>query len=509
MKDHIISYDFGTGGIKASLYDAEGSALASSFKSYETYYPHVGWHEQRPADWWNAICESTKLLIRESGIDPANIEALAISGHSLGVVPLDEAGELLRDSVPIWSDSRAQEQAAAFFAEFDYEKWYMLTGNGFPAHLYSAFKVLWYKQREPETYAKARMILGTKDYINYLMTGSMLTDDSYASGCGFYDLKNNRYDTELLRKMDLPQSIFPKIVPSTQVIDTLTEKASAALGLPQSVNVVCGGVDNSCMALGARGIYEGRVYTSLGSSSWIAVTSSEPILNVELSPYVFAHVIPGMYTSATSIFAAGSSFRWLRDQLCGGIAQQGEDSYDAMNRLAAASPIGAHKLLFNPSLAGGAGADRTPNIRGAFIGLDLKHTISDVIRATMEGIALSLRVSLDNLKKMCRLQNEMLFVGGGANSNLWLQIFADTYKMDVLKTNVGQSAGSLGAAALAAVGSGMWRDFSPIDEIHRLISKSEPAEEAAAKYDRLLPFYRKVTEHLWEIGDMMHTLDLE
>ncbi|HBU12160.1 MAG TPA: pentose kinase, partial [Clostridiales bacterium] len=447
MKSYLIAYDFGTGGIKASLYDREGKSHASSFEAYDTYYPHVGWYEQRPGDWWGSICTSTKRLIAGSGVSSSDIEALAISGHSLGVVPLDANGALLRDSVPIWSDTRAQPQAAAFFQTHDYARWYMQTGNGFPAHLYAAFKVMWYRQNEPETYRKIDTILGTKDYINYRLTGVKMTDHSYASGSGFYDLRRAEYDGALLAAMELPRELFPDIVASTHILGTLTPEAAEQTGLPAGVKVACGGVDNSCMALGARGIYDGRVYTSLGSSSWIAVTSHEPLLDTGLSPFVFAHVIPGMYASATSIFSAGSSLQWVRNEICKDIVREYENPYDRINELAAGVPLGANKLLFNPSLAGGTGADKTPNIRGAFIGLDLKHTQADLIRAAMEGIALSLRTSLDNLKKMCALTNEMLFVGGGANSGLWLQIFADIYGMDILKTNVGQEAGSLGAAA--------------------------------------------------------------
>jgi len=507
MKNHIIAYDFGTGGVKASLFRSDGSSVCFSFEAYQTLYPHIGWHEQKPAEWWDAIRFSTKKLLKGSGVSPDDIEALAISGHSLVVVPIDKEGRLLRDSVPIWSDTRAEKEASEFLGRYGYDKWYLKTGNGFTESMYSVFKLMWYQKHEAEMFSRIDCVLGTKDYINFLLTGRRAVDHSYASGHGFYDLEAKGYDFEMLREMGLPKEIFPDIVPSTEVIGTLTKEASEEMGLPEDVKVCCGGVDNSCMALGARGITDGRVYTSLGSSSWIAVTSHRPILDVGMRPFVFAHVIPDMYASATSIFSAGSTFQWVRDELCKDLLQDGSP-YTKMNELAESSPVGAHKLLLNPSFAGGAGSDSTANVRGAFVGLDLKHTQSDIIRASMEGIAFALRIALDNLKKLAELQDEMLFVGGGTNSDLWMQIFADIYGMSILRTNIGQDAGSLGAAAIAAVGSGMWSDFSRIDDIHELIHKNTPIPENQRLYEELLPVYEKATEYLSYIGDMMHALDI-
>jgi len=506
----IISYDFGTGGIKASLYTSDGEAEASAFVAYSTEYPHMGWHEQRPDDWWKAFCLSTGRLMAESAVKKNDIECLAISGHSLGVVPLDKNGCLLRRTVPIWSDGRAKAEADAFFRTHDYTQWYYETGNGFPAHLYSAFKLMWYRNHEPEMFSKIHMILGTKDYINYLLTGSYATDQSYASGSGFYNLTAGEYDLNLMRQMDLPSDIFPKIVPSTAIIGTVSEKAAEQTGLSSDVKVICGGVDNACMALGSRGIKDGRAYTSLGSSAWIAITGSKPILSADSYPYVFAHVIPGMYASALASFSAGSSFQWVCDQICKNLKSDPDaNPFTLMDQLAASSPAGSHKLLFNPSLAGGSGSDKTPNIRGAYIGLDLKHTQADLIRSAMEGIALSLRSALECLRSISSVSNEMLFVGGGANSRLWLQIFANIYGMDIFKTNVGQNAGSLGAAAVAAVGCGMWKDFTPIDEIHQKEYILYPEYKEQAVYNKLYAFYLEMNEHLYQLSDKLHGLEIE
>ncbi len=490
MARRIIAYDLGTGGVKASLYTDDGSCLRSAFLSYDTHYPAGGWHEQRPTDWWNGIVQATRRLL--SGQEASAVEGLAISGQSLGVVPVDEAGTLLRERTPIWSDTRASAQTAEFFGRVDRERWYMATGNGFPAECYAVFKAMWYRDNEPEMFRRVRWLLGSKDFVNLRLTGRAATDFSYASGSGVYDLKRWAYSEELIAASGLPRRIFPEIVPSTAVVGGLTAEAGDALGLPQGLPVVCGGVDNSCMALGARNLADGRVYTSLGSSCWIAVSSREPVLDPTRMPYVFTHVVPELFTSAVSIFAGGSSFRWARDVLLElGAQPGGRDPYDLMNEMAARSPLGANRLLFDPSLAGGSSQDPNRNTRGGFFGLDLRHGRDDLVRAVMEGVALNLGSVLAILRGCTRLGDEMLLVGGGSRSALWRQIFADVYGMRVVKTNVDQDAAALGAAAVAAVGLGLWKDFSPVDGVHATEAVAEPRPEAVAAYARLMRVFER------------------
>lgn len=507
MTGTLLACDLGTGGNKASLYDAEGRLLTAVFIPYDTEYPQAGWHEQRPTVWWDSVVRSTRQVLAAGVADPQSIRGLAISGHSLGCVPLDAAGRLLRDSTPIWSDKRPVAQAARFLEKVDLTRWYQLTGNGFPAPHYTVFKLLWYRDCEPEMFRRIHKVIGTKDYINYRLTGRIATDFSYASGSGVYDLQRWDYSDELLAAADLPRSIFPEIIPSTEVLGCLTAEAAEALGLPCDLPVACGGVDNSCMALGARNTVEGRAYASLGSSMWIAVSSHRPLLDNVVKPYVFAHVIPGMFTSAVAIFSGGTSLRWVRDQLCANLVAQaqagGRDPYDLMTELAGQSPVGARKLLFNPSLAGGSSLDPSPNIRGAFLGLDLGHTQADVIRAALEGIALNLRLALDELRCLGGIGSEMVVVGGGSRSPLWRQILADVLEIDIVKTNVGQEAGSLGAAAVAAVACGLWDNFNRIDPVHHLEAVSRPNPVSVRIYRELLPVFRQARLDQARLGDRL------
>lgn len=507
---YIIAYDLGTGGTKASLFDQNGSSHASAFVSCDTFYPKTDYREQRPDDWWNSVVVSTAEMLAKAGVKKSDILALAVSGHSLGAVPVGKNGELLARQVPIWNDARAGGEAAEFFKNIDESSWYLNTGNGFPPPLYAVFKMMWYKANMPTLYEQTEKFIGTKDYINYRMTGVLCTDHSYASGSGVYSLTENRYVEEYIAAAGIAPEKLPRIYPSTQPLGRLLPGAAEQLGLSEETLVVCGGVDNACMATGAGCLGGGDAYTSLGTSSWIAVTSAKPVVSVQKRPYVFAHCLPGQYVSATSIFSAGNSFRWVRDTLCKDLTQAeangGINAYKAMDEEAKRSAAGAHRLIFNPSMAGGSGLDKSANVRGGFIGLDLMHTRADVIRATLEGVCLNLRMALDALGRHTALTEDMLIVGGGGKSEFWRGLFANIYNKNIIETNVGEDAGSLGAAAVAAVGCGLWPDFTPLKTIHKVQRVVKPEAEAVALYEKILPVFEKISELQADIGDMLAAL---
>lgn len=514
QSDKIIAYDLGTGGIKSSLYETDGTSLGNTFLQYDTYYQGADIHEQDPMDWWNGIVRTTKMLLEETKTAPESVKGLAISGHSLGTVLVDADGNLLTRRTPIWSDKRAKAQAERFFAETDYDRWYMTTGNGFPPECYTIFKIMWYRDEEPELFAKTEKVLGSKDFCNYLMTGRACTDHSYASGSGVYSLKEHRYVSEYVELSGIDAAMLPEIISSHAVVGNLLPEAANELGLTTDVKVICGGVDNSCMALGARGIKEQRSYTSLGSSSWIAVIDSEPILDVQYKPFVFAHCIDGLYTSATSIFSAGNSFRWVRDTICPDLKEQEAagaiaDAYVEMNDMAEASCIGANGLIFNPSLAGGAMIEESPDICGGYIGLNLGHTRNDLVRSAMEGITYNLYYAMTILKYYQPSIDEMLLVGGCAKSAFWRQMFADVFSMKMIKTVIDQDAASLGAAALVAYGLGYWDSYERIDELHIPESEEFPREELTKEYRGYYRLHRDFAHYLAQMGTQIHEFTKE
>jgi xylulokinase len=321
-----------------------------------------------------------------------------------------------------------------------------------------------------------------------------------------YDLVKCEYDQKMIKDFGLEPGLYPRLFESSGIIGTIRGDVASELGLPEHLIVAAGGVDNSCMAAGAGCVEEGMAYTSLGTSSWIAVTSNKPVLNYETKPYVFGHLIKGMYTSALSIFSGGNTYRWVRDNFCPDLKELekagGEDAYDAMNALASQSTVGANGLFFVPTLAGGASMDKSANARGSITGLDLKHSRADIIRATLEGVCLGLKVALDELQSNVTLKNEMLIVGGGSKSPYWRQLFADIYGMQITESVVGENAGSLGAMACAAVGAGIWKDFRPLIGLNKPVTALNPNEENKALYGgRIYKKFCKLNSYMSEFAE--------
>ena len=503
MKKGILAFDLGTSGVKCSVYLEDGTLLNAKYKEYETYYPGTDLREQRPQEWLDGIREACQELAED--IARVQICAIGVSGHSLGALPVDAEGKLLVEQIPIWSDARAKEQARRFFHEVDYRTWYETTGNGFPAELYSLFKIMWYQDHQREVYDKTYKFIGTKDYVNLYLTGRIVTDISYASGCGIFDLKAGGYREDFARAAGVDMDKFPEICPSHAVIGTVTPEAAQRLGIPADVPVVAGGVDNACMGLGA-GCYEaGDAYASLGSSAWITVSASEAVVDYDSLVYTFAHCVPGMFIPSLGIFSSGSALAWAADRWFSDIQDPGR--FDKIGALAEKSSAGANGLIFNPNLSGGSSADKSPNIRGCLFNLDLHHTREDIARAVFEGIAMHLWMISEPLERSGQLGDRLLVVGGGSKGEVSRQIYADVFGKAVAASRVRQDAASLGAAALAAVGCGLWESFDKIREIHKEQTLCQPDMDNHGYYEKILPLYKKLCDSCSDLGDMMAALE--
>lgn len=497
----ILAFDLGTSGVKCSLFGMDGTPLAAKYGQYRTYFDGK-MHEQAPADWLNSIIEATKALTCEH--PEIKVQAVGVSGHSLGAIPIDRSGTLLAQRVPIWSDARADAQADAFFRLIDERSWYETTGNGFPRSRYALFKIMWYREHQPALYEKAAQFIGTKDYINLFLTGQVGTDPSYASGSGAYDLKNGCYRADYAAAAGIDLEKLPQIIPSAGVVGKVTEQAAKQLGIPSGIPVACGGVDNACMTLGAGCWQNGEAYASLGSSAWITASVDRPVVDYESRIYTFAHCVPGQYLPGVGIFASGSALAWAADTFFPNLT--GADRFDRLGELAAKAPAGANGVLFNPCLAGGSSFDKSPNIRGALFHLDLQNTPNDIARAAFEGIALHLRLAAQALERTGVLGEQLLVVGGGAKGSFARQVYADVFNRRIAVSRVRQDAASLGAAALAAVSCGAWRDFTPIRKAHGNPDVTCPNKDNAQCYDTILPVYKHLSDACSDLSDELNAL---
>ena len=510
MKRYILAHDLGTTGNKATLFDAEGTLVASAFSAYETSHPYPTWAEQDPADWWRAVVETTRRLLGSGGIAAEEVAVVSFSGMMMGCLPVDAAGTPLRRCI-IWADQRAVDQAAQLAEAVGPETVYAITGHRI-SPTYSGAKIMWVRDHEPEVFARTHKFLHVKDYIAHRMTGAFVTDRSDAGGMNLYHLEEGVWSARILDAIGLDHRLLPEVHDSTDVIGTITSEAAAELGLVAGTPVVIGGGDGASAAVGAGAVVEGPAYNYIGSSSWISFASRRPILDPRQRIFNWAHMVPGMFLPCGTMQAAGGSYQWLRRQVCWYESREAErsrsDPYDLMNQRAAESPPGANNLIFLPYLEGERSPHWNPRARGGFIGLSVTHTRADMIRAVLEGISMNLRTILQSFLDAGARIDEVTLIGGGAKGGLWRQILADVYGRPVLRPRLLDEATSLGAAVAGGVGVGLFRDFSIVDELIEIVDRHTPAPEAQAAYERLYPIFLAAYEALVPVFDQLHQVGL-
>ncbi|MBO4326478.1 MAG: hypothetical protein J5950_04340 [Clostridia bacterium] len=434
----IFAYDLGTGGMKAVALDFGLRVLGSCYAPINTYVNGPGLTEQRPAEWATVFSKLTAELIRLAGIEPA---AIAISGHSMGVVPVFTDGRDTRDLLtPIWSDRRATKQAEAFFRRFDRDAWYRITGCGLAPELYSVFKLMWFKKHAPELYEGAELFIGSKDYLNYMLTGVVVTDRSYASGSGVYDLHTHDYSEKLIEAAGLRRSIFPPLIKGSDFVGVTAGSFGRAAGLPDGIPVFAGGVDNVCSTLGARG----NTFISLGSSAQLVRLTEEPLLDLEAGAFVWDTGTDKGYASQFGTLAACTALRWAADTLFPEL----ERSYSEFDKLAAQAEPGAGGVVFVPDILASGG--------GSFAGLTSRTKRPDIARSVLEGIAFSILSAGSNAAgtDSCRaFENVRITVcGGGAKSDVWMKIFADIFGTEIIVPADAGNVAAIGAGMLARAG---------------------------------------------------------
>ena len=486
---YLIGIDVGTSGTKTVLFDETGDVLASSTVEYPMYQPQNGWAEQDPADWWNASVATIKDVISQSGINPAGISGIGLSGQMHGLVMLDENGQVLRNSI-IWCDGRTQKECDEITEKIGAKRLIEITAN--PALTgFTASKILWVRKNEPEIYAKCRHILLPKDYVRYMLTGEFATEVSDASGMQLLDVPNRCWSKEVCDKLDIDMSLLAKMYESPDVTGKITAAASNLTGLSTGTVVVGGAGDNAAAAIGTGTVLDGRAFTTIGTSGVIFAHSSKVAIDPEGRVHTFCAAVPGAWTVMSCTLSAGLSLQWFRNNFCAAEISTANglniDPYVLMDEQAGTIAIGADRLLFLPYLMGERSPLLDSNARGAFFGLSNIHTRQHLLRAVMEGVVYSQRDCLDVLRGMGVKFSEMLACGGGGTSPLWRQMLADVYNCPV-STVASKEGPALGAAILAGVGSGI---FSSVEEgCKKLINTNPPQfpiKENSKKYE---PFYQ-------------------
>jgi len=483
---YILAHDLGTTGDKATLFDTGGAAIASAFKAYKTSYPRPGWAEQDAADWWWAVCDSTRELLSSSGIAPGDVAAVSFSGMMNGALLVDREGEPLHPAI-IWADQRATAEARFLADCCGFEEVYRRTGHR-PGASYTAAKVLWLKRHQPDLYARASQILQAKDYAAYKLCGVFATDYSDASGTNLFDLERRAWAEEIVSAVGLDFHKLPPVHPSTAVIGRVTSSAAAATGLLSGTPVVIGGGDGACATVGAGSVQPGEAYTYIGSSSWIAVTAERPLYDPQMRTFTFAHMVPGLYFPTGTMQCAGGSFDWLVRLLDD---QGNRGLYSKLATAAETVPPGARGLLFLPHLIGERSPYWNPLARGAFDGLTTAHGRAEVARAVLEGVALNLKAILNAFLEQGVSIQTMCLIGGGARNALWRRILADAYAMPILRPALLAEATSLGAAVAGGVGVGLFPDFNVAHQFVRAEEGEQPDPARSQRYAALYELFRQ------------------
>lgn len=486
--DYLMGIDLGTSGTKTVLFDTNGTVKASETVEYPLDQPQNGWAEQDPEEWWGACIKTVRGVINKSKINPADIKGIGLSGQMHGLVMLDGAGNVLRNSI-IWCDGRTAAECAEITERVGYDNLIAITAN--PALTgFTAGKILWVRKNEPEIYAKCRHILLPKDYIRYKLTGEFATEVSDASGMNLLDVTARDWSEPVLKLLDIDRGLLPSMHESIEVTGYITAESAALTGLAEGTPVAGGAGDNAAAAVGTGVVSPGRSFTTIGTSGVIFAHSDEVKIDPKGRVHTFCSAVPGAYTVMSCTLSAGGSLQWFRNHFCqpemAAAKEQGIDPYVLMDRQAADVPIGANRLLFLPYLMGERSPLLDPNARGVFFGLSAMHTRQDMLRAVMEGVVYSLRECFDVLSGMGIALNSMVATGGGGSSPLWRQMLADVYRCPVMTVD-NKEGPALGAAILAGVGTGIYSSVQ--DACTAVLKVRESQSPLIENSNRYAPFY--------------------
>ena len=489
---YLIGIDIGTSGTKSGLFDTSGNAICSSTEEYPLYQPQNGWAEQNPLDWWHAVCSTLRQITR--GIDPAEVAGIGLSGQMHGLVMLDGEGAVLRPAI-LWCDGRTAEECIQITDKVGRERLIEITANpALPG--FTASKIQWVKNHEPAVYERCRHILLPKDYIRYRLTGEFAAEVSDASGMQLLDVKNRRWSSEVLEKLEIDPALLGRMYESPEATGTVTKAAAEATGLRAGAVVAGGAGDNAAAAVGTGVVEDGMAFTTIGTSGVVYAHTSEMVMDLKGRVHTFCCAVPGQWHVMGVTQAAGLSLKWFRDNFCqsecAAAAQLGIDPYVLTDQEAARSPIGCNRLLYLPYLMG----ERTPHLdpaaRGVFFGLSAMHQKRDMIRAIMEGVCYSLRDCLEILKEMQVEVSEMAACGGGGKSPLWRQMLADVFRCQV-NTLVSREGPALGAAILGGTAAGVYRSVQ--EGCRAVIARDSSLpfhSQNAAEYDRFYQIYQSL-----------------
>ena len=482
---YFIGIDSSTTATKALLIDEQGDVVAVAATEYGYATPRPLWSEQDPDLWWEGAANSIRQVLASSGVKADDVHGIGLTGQMHGLVLLDEEGKVLRPAI-LWNDQRTGLQCDEIRRRLGKSRLIQITGNDALTG-FTAPKILWVQQNEPDVWANARHILLPKDYVRYKLTGDYAIDKADGAGMLLFDLKQRDWSPEVLAALEIPPAYLPPTHEGPAVTGYVSHAAAAATGLRVGIPVMAGGGDQAAGAVGVGAVQPGVVSLALGTSGVVFATTGGPFVEPEGRLHAFCHAVPGRWHFMGVMLSAAGSLRWHRDTFAPGV------SFDDLLAPAASVPIGCEGLLFLPYLTGERTPHPDPLARGAFVGLTVRHSLPHLSRAVIEGVSFGLRDSFELIKTEGGAAITQVRVsGGGAKSPLWRQILADIMDAELVTVNTTEGA-AYGAALLAGVGAGVWHDVDTACRrtIH-VTGSTQPNPAAVTEYERWYQVYRNL-----------------
>ena len=461
---YTLGVDFGGGASKATLLREDGVVAATSTSEYPTSYPHIGWAEQNPDDWFKAFLSNVKNILRTGGISSNDIECIAFDGGTHVAVLLDKDENVIRPAI-YWTDRRSVKEAE--YLNKEHVEIISSLALNTPNPLWTLPQLLWLKENEPQNFTRIDKIMFLKDYVRYLLTGAFVTDSIEAMGSLLMDVNNSCWSGTLCDIAGISREILPEIVEPSDIIGKITSAASELTGLSENTKVIAGATDTVMEVYASGAIKKGQATVKLATAGRICSITDEGVVDPLLVNY--KHVVPGLWYPGTATKSCAASYRWYRDVLCTDEIKQAEaagtDPYIIMSDAAAEVPPGSDNLYFHPYLEGEITPYLDNDLRASFTGVSGFHTKGHFSRAVMEGVSYSLKECRNAMKELNMDVESASIIGGGAKSPLWRQITADILELPLTKLNDCDS--SLGSAMLAGVAVGMFESFK--DSVEKCI----------------------------------------
>ncbi|MDE7018163.1 MAG: xylulokinase [Lachnospiraceae bacterium] len=474
-----IGVDLGTSAVKLLLMDSEGKIQNIVSKEYPLYFPHPGWSEQKPEDWYEQTMIGIKELLKDS--DKSQVAGISFGGQMHGLVILDENDEVIRPAI-LWNDGRTSKECDYLNNVIGKDKLSEYTANiSFTG--FTAPKILWVKNEEPEHFARIKKIMLPKDYIAYKLTGVHCTDVSDASGMLVFDVKNRCWSKEMCEICGIREEQLAKIYESYETVGCVLPEIADELGIPAHVKVAAGAGDNAAAAVGTGTVGDGMCNISLGTSGTIFISSNKFGVDKYNALHAFAHA-DGHYHLMGCMLSAASCNKWWMDEIIG------TDEYSAQQK--EITKLGENHVYFLPYLMGERSPHNNPNARGTFIGMTMDTSRADMTQAVLEGVAFALRDSFEVAKSLGIQIDRTKICGGGAKSPLWKQIIANVLnlKVDIIESEEGPA---MGGAMLAAVACGEYADVEAVAaKIVKVVDTVEPTPALVEKYEARYQQFKEI-----------------